>query len=102
MFAALPTSSILTIERCTRAAASKRASASPRGRARCRAAVSIELEVKDEQAVAAAEQELRARVQKLLHATRKEPWGHTVCRLLTSESAIVGIAYAPSLHGHAR
>ena len=61
--------------------------------------VSIEFEVKDAPAVAAAEKELRARGHELLHATRKEPWGQTVCRLLTSEGAIVGISYAPSLHG---
>jgi catechol 2,3-dioxygenase-like lactoylglutathione lyase family enzyme len=60
--------------------------------------VSIEFEVRDEQSVAAAEKELRARGHALLHATRKEPWGQTVCRLLTSEGAILGISYAPSLH----
>ena len=64
--------------------------------------VSIEFEVKDEAAVAAAEKELRARGHELLHATRKEPWGQTVCRLLTSEGAIVGISYAPHLHETAR
>ena len=60
--------------------------------------VSIEFEVRDEAAVASAEKELRARGHELLHATRTEPWGQTVCRVLTSEGAIVGISYAPSLH----
>src|ERR1035438_5070080 len=46
---------------------------------------------------AASTSELRARGHEL-HATRKEPWGQTVCRVLTSEGAIVGISYAPSLH----
>lgn len=63
--------------------------------------VSIELEVKDEAAVAAAERELRARGHEPLHPTRKEPWGQTVCRLLTAEGAILGVSYAPWLHGGA-
>jgi catechol 2,3-dioxygenase-like lactoylglutathione lyase family enzyme len=61
--------------------------------------VSIEFEVKNARAVAAAEKELRASGHELLHATRKEPWGQTVCRVLTNEGAIVGISYAPALHG---
>jgi hypothetical protein len=61
--------------------------------------VSIELEVKDEAAVAAAEKELRAKGHELLHATRKEPWGQTVCRLLNAEGAIIGVSFAPWLHG---
>ena len=60
--------------------------------------VTIEFEVSDERAVAAAEEELRAAGHELLHATRKEPWGQTVCRLLTSEGVILGVSYAPSLH----
>jgi catechol 2,3-dioxygenase-like lactoylglutathione lyase family enzyme len=67
-------------------------------RSRPRPQVSIEFEVKDAPAVAAAEKELLARGHELLHATRKEPWGQTVCRVLTSEGAIVGISYAPALH----
>lgn len=60
--------------------------------------VSIELEVKDEPSVKAAEEELRAKGHELLHATRTEPWGQTVCRLLTAEGVIVGISYAPWQH----
>jgi hypothetical protein len=60
--------------------------------------VSIELEVESAAAVAAAEAELRALGHRLLHGTRTEPWGQTVCRLLTAEGAIVGISFAPWLH----
>lgn len=60
--------------------------------------VSIELEVKDEAAVVAAEQELRANGHVVLHATRTEPWGQTVCRVLTAEGAILGISFAPWQH----
>jgi len=60
--------------------------------------VSIELEVESAAAVAAAEAELRALGQQLLHATRTEPWGQTVCRLLSAEGAILGISFAPWLH----
>jgi hypothetical protein len=60
--------------------------------------VSIELEVESATAVAAAEAELRALGHALLHPTRTEPWGQTVCRLLTAEGAILGISFAPWLH----
>ena len=60
--------------------------------------LSLELEVKDAAAVEAAEKELRAKGHTLLHATRTEPWGQTVCRLLTAEGAILGVSYAPWLH----
>ena len=29
---------------------------------------------------------------------RTEPWGQTVARLQSSEGAIIGISYAPSMH----
>lgn len=60
--------------------------------------VSIEFEVKSEALVHAAEKELRAKGHELLHATRTEPWGQTVCRLLTEEGAILGVSYAPWQH----
>jgi catechol 2,3-dioxygenase-like lactoylglutathione lyase family enzyme len=60
---------------------------------------SIEFEVEDAAAVAAAAQELEDKGFELLHGARKEPWGQTVARLLSSEGLIVGISYAPSLHG---
>ena len=34
----------------------------------------------------------------LLHDARTEPWGQTVARLQSSEGAIIGISYAPSMH----
>ena len=61
--------------------------------------VSLELEVKSEAAVAEAERELRAQGHELLHPTRTEPWGQTVCRLLSAEGAIIGVSYAPWQHG---
>lgn len=60
--------------------------------------LSLELEVESPEAVAAAEAELRASGHELLHGTRTEPWGQTVCRLLSPEGAILGISYAPWLH----
>jgi catechol 2,3-dioxygenase-like lactoylglutathione lyase family enzyme len=60
---------------------------------------SIEFEVVDAEAVAAAGEELRAAGYELLHPARKEPWGQTVARLLSSEGLIVGIAYTPVLRG---
>jgi catechol 2,3-dioxygenase-like lactoylglutathione lyase family enzyme len=60
--------------------------------------VSIEFEVQDADAVAAAADELREKGFALLHQARKEPWGQTVARLLSSEGSIVGISYTPSQH----
>ena len=60
--------------------------------------VSLELEVSDEASVHAAEAEMRELGHELLHPTRTEPWGQTVCRLLTAEGVIVGISYAPWQH----
>jgi catechol 2,3-dioxygenase-like lactoylglutathione lyase family enzyme len=60
---------------------------------------SIEFEVADAEAVIAAAGELEDRGFALLHAPREEPWGQTVARLLSAEGLIVGISFAPSLHG---
>lgn len=60
--------------------------------------ISIELEVENAEAVASAEAELRALGHQLLHPTRTEPWGQTVCRILTAEGAILGVSFAPWLH----
>jgi catechol 2,3-dioxygenase-like lactoylglutathione lyase family enzyme len=59
---------------------------------------SVEFDVADAAAVQAAADELAAAGYEPLHATREEPWGQTVVRLLSPEGAIVGISYAPSLH----
>ena len=61
--------------------------------------VSIEFELEDAEAVADAVEELRGRGFQLLHDAREEPWGQTVARLLSIEGSIIGISYAPWLHG---
>ena len=60
---------------------------------------SVEFEVASEAAVGEAGEELEAAGFALLHPARTEPWGQTVARLLSAENAIVGISYAPWLHG---
>jgi catechol 2,3-dioxygenase-like lactoylglutathione lyase family enzyme len=60
---------------------------------------SIEFEVADAEAVTAAGEELRAAGYELLHPARREPWGQTVARMLSPEGLIIGISYAPALHG---
>jgi catechol 2,3-dioxygenase-like lactoylglutathione lyase family enzyme len=60
---------------------------------------SIEFEVADAAAVAAAGDELEREGFTLLHTAREEPWGQTVARLLSDEGLIVGVSYAPWLHG---
>jgi catechol 2,3-dioxygenase-like lactoylglutathione lyase family enzyme len=59
---------------------------------------SIEFEVATVDAVGEAAAELEERGFRLLHATREEPWGQTVARLLSTEGLIVGISYAPWFH----
>jgi uncharacterized glyoxalase superfamily protein PhnB len=61
--------------------------------------MSLEFEVADATAVAAAAEELAAEGYKLLHRAREEPWGQTVARLQSDDGVIVGISYAPWLHG---
>ena len=61
--------------------------------------ISIEFEVADADAVGAAAAELEEQGFELLHGGRQEPWGQTVARLQSVDSLIVGISYAPLLHG---
>jgi catechol 2,3-dioxygenase-like lactoylglutathione lyase family enzyme len=63
--------------------------------------VSIEFEVADRAGVDAASEQLAGAGYELLHPVREEPWGQTVVRLLSPESAIVGISYAPTMHQEA-
>jgi catechol 2,3-dioxygenase-like lactoylglutathione lyase family enzyme len=60
---------------------------------------SVEFEVADAASVGAAATELEAGGHALLHGERLEPWGQTVARLLSPEGLVVGISYAPWLHG---
>jgi catechol 2,3-dioxygenase-like lactoylglutathione lyase family enzyme len=60
---------------------------------------SIEFELADTDAVRSAADELEAAGYSLLHEPRLEPWGQTVGRLLSPEHLIVGLSYAPALHG---
>lgn len=55
----------------------------------------IEFEVAD---VEAAAQELEAGGHQLVHATRTEPWGQVIARLLGPEGLLVGICHTPWLH----
>jgi catechol 2,3-dioxygenase-like lactoylglutathione lyase family enzyme len=59
---------------------------------------SIEFELADADAVAAGARELDEAGYTLLHDAKLEPWGQTVARLLSPESLIVGLSYAPALH----
>jgi catechol 2,3-dioxygenase-like lactoylglutathione lyase family enzyme len=59
----------------------------------------VEFEVEDTDAVQAAATELRDAGYTLLHDARREPWGQTVARLQSVEGVVVGISFAPSMHG---
>ncbi|MGZ3434275.1 MAG: hypothetical protein ACXVA7_21130 [Isosphaeraceae bacterium] len=60
--------------------------------------VSIEFEVPDAARVQAAADEMKRKGFGLLHEARTEPWGQTVARLQSSEGAIIGLSYVPSMH----
>ena len=60
--------------------------------------VSIEFEVESEAAVEHAGQKLESHGFKLVHPSRKEPWGQVIARLLSDEGAIIGISYTPWMH----
>jgi catechol 2,3-dioxygenase-like lactoylglutathione lyase family enzyme len=59
---------------------------------------SIEFEVADADTVQVAADELKEKGFTLLHEARAEPWGQTVARLQSSEGAIIGLSYVPSMH----
>jgi catechol 2,3-dioxygenase-like lactoylglutathione lyase family enzyme len=59
---------------------------------------SVEFEVGNADTVQLAADELKEKGFTLLHEARTEPWGQTVARLQSSEGAIIGISYAPSMH----
>ena len=54
----------------------------------------LEFDVEDVGAAAAA---LKKRGYKLLVEARKEPWGQTVCRLLSPEGILIGLTLTPWL-----
>jgi hypothetical protein len=58
----------------------------------------LALGVADADTVQVAADELKERGFALLHEARTEPWGQTVARLQSSESAIIGLSYVPSMH----
>ncbi|MGZ4607233.1 MAG: VOC family protein [Blastococcus sp.] len=60
---------------------------------------SIEFEVADTDSVADAARELEGNGYTLLHPARTEPWGQTVARMLSDEGLVVGLSFAPALHG---
>jgi catechol 2,3-dioxygenase-like lactoylglutathione lyase family enzyme len=60
---------------------------------------SVEFEVAGPEEVARAAAELEEGGFTLLHPPRTEPWGQMVTRLQSLEGIVVGISYAPSLHG---
>ena len=60
--------------------------------------VSIEFELADVASVDDAVDELEAAGHTVLHPAREEPWGQTVARLLSSDGAIVGVCFTPSMH----
>lgn len=62
---------------------------------------SLEFEVEDVEAVAAAAAELESRGYRPLHASRIEPWGQTITRLLSPDGLLIGLCYTPQFHAAA-
>jgi catechol 2,3-dioxygenase-like lactoylglutathione lyase family enzyme len=59
---------------------------------------SVEFDLDTPDAVASAADELERRGYELLHRPRREPWGQTVARVISSEGLIVGISHIPQFH----
>jgi catechol 2,3-dioxygenase-like lactoylglutathione lyase family enzyme len=59
---------------------------------------SVEFEVASLEAVREAATELEASGYEQLHPPREEPWGQSITRWLSSDGAILGISYVPSMH----
>jgi catechol 2,3-dioxygenase-like lactoylglutathione lyase family enzyme len=60
---------------------------------------SVEFELESVEALAPAAAELQQAGYELLHEVRTEPWGQTVARVQSIEGLIIGLSFAPSLHG---
>ena len=65
---------------------------------RTRPQASVEFDVESPEAVATGAGELEQAGFELLHPARREPWGQTVARVISSEGLIVGVSYTPSMH----
>ena len=61
--------------------------------------VTIEFELSDIPAVEAAVREMKDAGQPFVHEARMEPWGQTLARFISPEGVLVGLSYAPWLHG---
>lgn len=59
----------------------------------------LEFELADVPGVQAAVEELKQQGQAFVHEARLEPWGQTVARFLSPEGLLIGLSYAPWLHG---
>jgi catechol 2,3-dioxygenase-like lactoylglutathione lyase family enzyme len=59
----------------------------------------IEFELSDAESVSAAVEELKKKGQAFVHEARVEPWGQTVARFVSPEGLLIGLSYAPWLHG---
>jgi catechol 2,3-dioxygenase-like lactoylglutathione lyase family enzyme len=59
----------------------------------------IEFELSDVESVQAAVEEMKGKGQKFVHESRLEPWGQTVARFISPEGLLIGLSYAPWLHG---
>jgi catechol 2,3-dioxygenase-like lactoylglutathione lyase family enzyme len=61
----------------------------------------IEFELRSPDAVSDAARELEARGHVLIHGRRTEPWGQVTSRLLGPEGLLIGLSFAPWMHGPA-
>lgn len=58
----------------------------------------IEFELADEASVQAAVEEMKGKGQCFMHEARREPWGQTVARFISSEGLLIGLSFAPAFH----
>lgn len=59
----------------------------------------LEFEMRSPQAVAEGMGELIEAGYDPIHTAKLEPWGQTIARLLSPEGLLIGLSFAPWLHG---
>ena len=59
----------------------------------------VEFELEDVESLEVAAAGMRERGFHFVHGARSEPWGQIVARFMSPEGVLIGLSYAPWLHG---
>ena len=59
----------------------------------------VEFELEDVESLEVAAAGMRDKGFHFVHGARTEPWGQIVARFMSPEGVLIGLSYAPWLHG---